>query len=331
MVSGMGIPVIPGSEKVRDVGEAMTASEKIGFPILLKASAGGGGRGIVIVREPRDLSAVFDMVSAEAQAAFGDGTLFAEKYIPNARHVEIQILADLFGNVVHLGERDCSIQRRYQKVIEEAPSPAVSPEMREQMARAAVTIAHDIHYENLGTVEFLLDQDKGKFYFLEMNTRIQVEHPVTEAISGVDLVQEQIRIADREPLSLNQEQVSLLGHAIECRINAENADLGFRPCPGLIRTWEPPKDHKARVDSHCYSGYTVPPHYDSLLAKLITSGNSRQEAIEHMVNALRDFTVVGVDTTIPFLASVVQHADFKTGKTHTRWLEEVITQKDSER
>ena len=331
MVESLGIPTIPGSKRVGDYREAATVSEGIGFPVLLKAAAGGGGRGIVVVRDPQALKSVFDMMSAEVQAAFGDGTLYVEKFIPNARHVEIQILADHFGNVVHLGERDCSIQRRYQKVIEEAPSPVISPELRRQMSQAAVTIATKIQYLNLGTVEFLLDQDSARFYFLEMNTRIQVEHPVTEAISGVDLVQEQIKIAGREPLSLRQEQVRLRGHAIECRINAENPELGFRPCPGLIREWAPPEDQNTRVDSHCYAGYTVPPYYDSLLAKLITWGNSRQEAIHKMADALDAFRLVGVDTTIPFLSSVVRHPDFVGGKINTRWLEEVIAKGDKAR
>ena len=331
MVESLGIPTIPGSKMVGDYREAATLSEGIGFPVLLKAAAGGGGRGIVVVRDRQALMSVFDMMSAEVKAAFGDGTLYLEKYIPNARHVEIQILADHFGNVVHLGERDCSIQRRYQKVIEEAPSPIIFPELRKQMSQAAVTIATNIQYENLGTVEFLLDQDSARFYFLEMNTRIQVEHPVTEAISGVDLVQEQIRIAGGEPLSLRQEQVRLRGHAIECRINAENPELGFRPCPGLIREWAPPEDQNTRIDSHCYAGYTVPPYYDSLLAKLITWGNSRQEAIQKMAVALDAFRVVGVDTTILFLSSVVRHPDYVGGKINTRWLEEVIAKGDKAR
>ena len=324
IVQSCGIHTIPGSEKVRDYKEAAILSEEIGFPVLLKAAAGGGGRGIVLVRDPLELRTVFNTVSGEAQAAFGDGTLFVEHYIPNARHIEVQIIADQQGKVIHLGERDCSIQRRYQKVIEEAPSPAVSPQLREEMSRAAVSIARNIKYESVGTVEFLLDQDSGRFYFLEMNTRIQVEHPVTEAISGVDIVKEQIRIAANQPISLSQEEVGLDGYAIECRINAEAPELDFRPCPGLIQRWEPPKGRNIRVDSHCYSGYEVPPFYDSLLAKLIVSGSDRLETIECMQDALKNFVVSGVDTTVPFLSSLIKHSDFINGKTNTRWLEDVI-------
>ena len=319
-----GIPTIPGSEKVRDYREAARLSEKLGFPILLKAAAGGGGRGMVIIRNPAEFETVFETVSAEVQLAFGDGTLFVERYIPNARHIEVQILGDHHGHVIHLGERDCSIQRRYQKVIEETPSPAVSLQLRDEISKAAVAIAKKIKYDSAGTIEFLLDQDSGQFYFLEMNTRIQVEHPVTEAISGVDLVKEQIKIAAKQHLSISQHDVRLNGHAIECRINAETPELGFRPCPGLIHKWDPPGDGNIRVDSHCFSGYEVPPYYDSLLAKLIVWGHNRLEAIECMRHALENFTVLGVDTTIPFLSTLMEHPDFISGKTNTRWLEEVI-------
>ncbi|MFC2012913.1 acetyl-CoA carboxylase biotin carboxylase subunit [Chloroflexota bacterium] len=324
IVKGCGVPTIPGSEKVRDFKEAISVAERIGFPVLLKAAAGGGGRGITIARNPDDLKAVFDTVSAEVHAAFRDDTLYVECYIPNARHIEVQILADHLGNVVHLGERDCSIQRRYQKVIEEAPSPAVSPELREEICQAAVTVAKNTKYESAGTVEFVLDQDNEKFYFLEMNTRIQVEHPVTEQISGIDLVKEQIRIAAHQPISFSQEEVQLNGHAIECRINAESPEAGFQPCPGRIVQWDPPQGPNIRVDSHCFPGYLVPPYYDSLIAKLITIGDDRSQAIERMKYALESFTVSGVDTTIPFLYSLIQKPDYVSGKINTRWLEDLM-------
>ncbi len=321
MASQLGVPIIPGSEKVESPEAAVALSAKIGFPLLLKAAAGGGGRGIVVVNRPEELPGLLDATSAEVKAAFGDGTLYLERYIPNARHIEVQIMADQHGNVVHLGERDCSIQRRYQKVIEEAPSPAVSPELREAICKAAVDIAKSISYENVGTVEFVLDQDRGEFFFLEMNTRIQVEHPVTEMVSGVDLVQEQLRIAGGQPLSVSQDQVSPQGHAIECRITAEAASRDFAPCPGRIQQWEPPRGEHLRLDTHCYPGYLVPPYYDSLLAKLIAWGPDRAQATARMARALEEFQVSGVDTTIGFLARVIGQAEFQEGKTNTRWLE----------
>ncbi len=324
MVRDLGLPTIPGSQKVSDPQQATELSQEIGFPLLLKAAAGGGGRGIVVVNEAAELPGLLDATSAEVEAAFGDGTLFLERYIPNARHIEVQILGDQQGNVIHLGERDCSIQRRYQKVIEEAPSPAVSAQLREDICQAAVTITESIAYEGAGTVEFVLDQDRGEFYFLEMNTRIQVEHPVTEMISGVDLVQEQLRIASGEPLSLSQDQVRLTGHAVECRITAESAHNDFQPCPGRIEKWKRPPGEHVRVDTHCYSGYLVPPYYDSLLAKLITWGQDRDQAIERMQLALDEFQVSGVETTIPFLSQVIKQAAFREGKTNTRWLEKYL-------
>lgn len=325
IVRGLGIPTIPGSEQVQNPCEAVALSQEIGFPLLLKAAAGGGGRGIVVVRAPDELVSLLDATSTEVKAAFGDGTLYLERYIPNARHIEVQIVADRQGNVIHLGERDCSIQRRYQKVIEEAPSPAVSARLREEICQAAVTIAQSIAYENVGTVEFVLDQDRGEFFFLEMNTRIQVEHPVSEQISGVDLVQEQLRIAGGEPISLSQDQVRLQGHAIECRITAEAAQEGFQPCPGRIEQWSPPQGENVRLDTHCYPGYLVPPYYDSLLAKLITWGPDRQQAIAHMQRALEGFRVSGVATTIAFLSEITRYPDFIEGKTNTRWLEELLS------
>ncbi|MBW2309260.1 MAG: acetyl-CoA carboxylase biotin carboxylase subunit [Deltaproteobacteria bacterium] len=320
----LGVPVIPGSDMVRDLKEVMKAADKVGYPVLLKAAAGGGGKGIKIVMQPGDVKTVFDEASAEARASFGDDKLYVEHYIPNARHIEVQIVGDRFGNFVHLFERDCSLQRRYQKMLEEAPSPVVSTQIREEICRAALTIAEYIEYENAGTVEFILDKDTGRFYFLEMNTRIQVEHPVTEMITGIDLVKEQIRVAGGHPLSFSQEEICLTGHAIECRINAELPEAGFRPSPGRITQWRPPEGPGIRVDSHCYPGYFVPPYYDSLLAKVITAGRDRFQAIERMHYALNNFIVSGVDSTIPFHQFILKHTDFIKGEANTRWIEDIL-------
>jgi acetyl-CoA carboxylase biotin carboxylase subunit len=324
IVEECGVPTIPGSEKICDVNEAVDTVEKIGFPVLLKAAAGGGGRGMKILSNPEDLKSTFDTLSAEVEAAFGDGTLYFEKYIPNARHIEVQILGDHSGNLIHLGERDCSIQRRHQKLIEEAPSPVVTDKLRDKIGNAAVAIADRIGYESAGTIEFMLDQNSGQFYFLEMNTRIQVEHPVTEQISGVDLVQEQIKVAEHQPLNISQKDVQLNGHAIECRINAESVGSGFLPSPGLLKNWNPPNDSGIRVDTHCFSGYLTPPFYDSLLAKVISTGADRTQAIDRMKWALENFVIFGVDTTIPLHSLVLNHPDFINGKINTRWLEDMI-------
>jgi acetyl-CoA carboxylase biotin carboxylase subunit len=328
LAKDLGIPVIPGSELVRDFKEAIVAAESVGYPVLLKSAAGGGGRGMKIVKQSNDLSTVFDEASAEAREAFGDDRLYVEHYIFNARHIEIQILGDCHGNIVHLGERDCSLQRRHQKIVEEAPSQVVSTELREEICRAALAIAQHIQYENAGTIEFLLDQDDGRFYFLEMNTRIQVEHPVTEMITGVDLVKEQIQIASGQPLSISQAEVQLIGHAIECRINAESAEIGFRPCPGRITQWVLPNGPGIRIDSHCYSGYLVPPYYDSLLAKIITSASDRLLAIERMQYALASFDITGVDTTASFHQLILKNSDYRSGKVNTRWIEDVLLRKE---
>ena len=321
LVEGLGISIIRGSELVCNLGEAADAAEKVGYPVLLKAAAGGGGKGMKIVELPEDLRTVFDEASVEALSAFGDDRIYVEHYIPNARHIEVQIIGDRFGNVVHLFERDCSLQRRYQKMVEEAPSPAVSPEQREAFCEAAVRIARQIGYENAGTVEFLLDQDQGRFYFLEMNTRIQVEHPVTEMISGIDLVKEQFRVASGDSFSVSQEEIKLSGHAVECRINAESPDAGFAPCPGRIGQWKPPEGEGVRIDTHCYPGYFVPPYYDSLLAKLITWGRDRDQAIRSMRGALMNFVISGVDTTIPFHRFIMKNPDYLTGQVNTGWIE----------
>jgi len=262
IVKDIGMPVIPGSEIVDNARQAMIQAERMGFPVLLKAAAGGGGRGLKIVMNPDEFKNSFETASSEAYAAFADKTLYLEHYIPNARHIEVQILADHYGDVIHVGERDCSIQRRYQKLIEEAPAASLSQEMRDKIHQAGIDISKNIKYKNAGTVEFILDQDTDRFYFLEMNTRIQVEHPVTEMISGMDLIKEQIRVAGGYPINVTQTDVKLSGHAIECRINAEAPHNGFQPSPGYITDWNEPEGPEIRVDSHCYKGYFVPPYYD---------------------------------------------------------------------
>ena len=330
-VAALGIPVVPGSELIDEFSKASAMAEVVGYPILLKAAAGGGGKGMKTVHRSEDLETVYREASAEARSAFGDDRLYLESFIPNARHIEVQVLADRHGNNLHLFERDCSVQRRYQKLIEEAPAPGLSSGLRERLCQAALGITEAIRYENAGTVEFIFDQDKGSFHFLEMNTRIQVEHPVTEMTTGFDLVQEQIRVAQGEPISFSQSQVVPRGHAIECRINAERPREDFRPSPGLITCWEPPEGPGIRVDSHCYAGYSVPPYYDSLLAKLIVSGNTRMEAIARLQRALANFQVAGVHTTIPFLASLVERADFIAGRVNTGWLEKVANIGGNER
>lgn len=319
-----GVPVLPGSEKVHSYDEAATLAERIGLPVMMKAAAGGGGRGMKIVTDHKDMRQMFSSASAEARSAFGDDTLYLERFIRNARHIEVQLLGDRFGNIVHLGERDCSLQRRHQKLVEEAPAPTISDAHREEIHQAAVTLARNIGYENAGTIEFIFDQKAGTFYFLEMNTRIQVEHPVTEMITGIDLVQEQLRIARGEALRFSQTDVKIRGHAIECRITAESPTEGFRPNPGRITAWRPPEGPNIRVDTHCYEGYAVPIFYDSMLAKLIVYGSTRMEAIERMRRALDQFSIVGVGTILPFLRFVMNHADFAAGKVNTHLVETLL-------
>ena len=322
MVKEIGIPVIPGSELVRDHEQARKVAETVGYPVLLKAAAGGGGKGIKTVIKAQEVKAVFEEASAEARAAFGDDRIYIEHFIPDARHIECQIIADRHGNAVHLFERDCSLQRRYQKMVEEALSPVVSSELRTEITQAALRIIRHIRYENAGTVEFILDQSQGTFFFLEMNTRIQVEHPVTEMITGVDLVKEQLRVAAGETLSLSQADIRASGHAIECRINAESPQAGFQPCPGRITRWIAPQGPGIRVDSHCHEGYIVPPYYDSLIAKLITWGENRGEAVERMQSALQGFHISGIDTTIPFHQFIMQNPDFLNGTVNSKWIED---------
>jgi len=320
----LGIPVIPGSGLIQEPSELASAAEKMGYPVLLKAAAGGGGKGMKIVRRPEELMTLYHEASAEARSAFGDGRVYLEAYIPNARHVEIQVLGDRRGNIVHLFERDCSLQRRHQKILEEAPCPILSADLRKELCQAALTLAHQVKYESAGTIEFILDQDKDLFYFLEMNTRIQVEHPVTEMITGIDLVKEQIRIAAGFPLSFSREDVKVNGHALECRINAESPQNQFLPSPGSIAEWRPPWGEDIRLDSHCYKGYTVPPHYDSLLGKLITRGENRPAAIRKMQEALSGFVIEGVDTSIPFHQRILEKSEYKEGKINTKWIEDVL-------
>jgi acetyl-CoA carboxylase biotin carboxylase subunit len=319
-----GVPLVPGSDHAHTPHEAATLAKEIGYPLLLKASAGGGGRGIKLVWNEHEIEDTFRTAAAEARAAFGNDTLYMERYVGNARHIEVQILGDQHGNVIHLGERDCSLQRRHQKIVEEAPAYAVPMDVRAQICNAAATLARSIGYQSAGTIEFIYDNDSRAYYFLEMNTRIQVEHPVTEMITGVDLVAQQLRIARGELLPFKQADISFTGHAIECRITAESPQHGFRPCPGLISNWQGPTGPGIRLDTHCYSGYFVPPYYDSLLAKLIVHGKSRQESADATNRALDNFHVEGIDTLIPFLKVVIADDEYRTGKVNTRWLEKKL-------
>ena len=316
-----GVPTVPGSPgTIDDPDEALAFADTIGFPVIIKATAGGGGKGMRIAHDSEQFSQLFGLAQNEALAAFGNGAVYVEKYLEHPRHVEIQVFGDSFGRVVHLGERDCSVQRRHQKLIEESPSPALTSDLRRRMGNSAVALASRIAYEGAGTLEFLLDQD-GSFYFMEMNNRIQVEHPVTEMVTSFDLVKEQIRVASGEPISYKGDGTRLRGHAIECRINAEDPYRGFQPSPGLITAYHPPGGPGVRVDTHVYAGYTVPPYYDSLLAKVIVHGNDRAEALARMGQALDSFILEGVTTTIPFLARVIRHPDFVAGDVDTRFLE----------
>jgi acetyl-CoA carboxylase, biotin carboxylase subunit len=322
LARSVGIPVGPGSERASSAQDVEQVANTIGYPVLLKAAAGGGGRGMVRVFNADDLRASYDRASNEALQAFGDGTLYVERYVANARHVEVQVLADGQGGLVHLGERDCSCQRRYQKLVEEAPASWLPPKLREALGEAAIALAKALDYVSAGTVEFLVDVDREDFFFLEINTRVQVEHPVTEMITGVDIVREQLRVAAGKPLSISQDDVQLRGHAIECRINAEMPDAGFLPSPGLISRWTPPAGAGIRLDSHCHEGYIVPPHYDSLLGKLICYSSDRRASIELMDRALDRFHVEGVSTTIGLQRALIRHGDFRANKVNTRWVEE---------
>jgi acetyl-CoA carboxylase biotin carboxylase subunit len=316
----VGVPVVPGTPgPVEDPDEALAFAEQIGFPVIIKAAAGGGGKGMRVANDADDFARSFQLARSEALSAFGNGDVYVEKYLTRPRHVEFQILGDRHGNVIHLGERDCSVQRRHQKLVEESPCPVMSPELRQAMGDAAVKGAKSIDYVGAGTIEMLLNED-GSFYFMEMNTRIQVEHPVTEQITGVDLVKEQIRVAAGHPLTV-LELPPLRGHVIECRVNAEDPVRNFQPSPGHISTFHPPGGPGVRLDTHVYAGYTVPPYYDSLIAKLIVQGRDREEALKRMQLALETFVIEGVTTTMPFLARVMQHPQFQAGDVDTKWLE----------
>ncbi|MBW4508448.1 MAG: acetyl-CoA carboxylase biotin carboxylase subunit [Scytonematopsis contorta HA4267-MV1] len=318
-----GVPTVPGSDGlVESDKDGLELAKKIGYPVMIKATAGGGGRGMRLVREESEFVKLFQAAQGEAEAAFGNGGIYIEKFIERPRHIEFQILGDNYGNVIHLGERDCSIQRRNQKLLEESPSPALDPELREKMGRAAVKAAEYINYTGAGTIEFLLDKN-GDFYFMEMNTRIQVEHPVTEMVTGIDLVVEQIRIAQGERLRLTQDEVVLRGHAIECRINAEDPDHNFRPAPGRISGYLPPGGPGVRIDSHVYTDYQIPPYYDSLIGKLIAWGPDRATAITRMKRALRECAITGLPTTIGFHQKIVENQKFLDGEVNTSFIQEM--------
>jgi len=324
-MQGASVPTLPGSEGLlSDETMALAIARKIGYPVILKATAGGGGRGMRLVTNEGDLIKLFRAAQGEAEAAFGNGGVYLEKFLEAPRHIEFQILADSYGNVVHLGERDCSIQRRHQKLLEEAPSPVLSPELREKMGSAAVRAAQSIDYVGAGTVEFLLDKN-GDFYFMEMNTRIQVEHPVTEMITGLDLISEQIKVAQGDRLSFAQEDIQLRGHAIECRINAEDPDHDFRPHPGRITAYLPPGGPGVRIDSHVYTDYEIPPYYDSLIGKLIVWGPDRPTAIKRMRRALRECAITGIPTTIGFHERILEVPAFLAGEVYTNFISEHLS------
>ena len=324
-MAAAGVPTVPGSDGlVETYEEALSFASAVGYPVLIKPTAGGGGKGMRIANDPEELRGNLVAARSEAAAAFGNDAVYIEKYLTRPRHVEFQVLADTHGNAVHLYERDCSVQRRHQKLIEEAPSPALTPELRAAMGEAALRAVRAVDYVNAGTVEFLLDED-GSFYFMEMNTRVQVEHPVTEQITGVDIIKEQIRIAAGEPMKHSRQQdVQLRGHAIEFRINAEDPAAGFRPHPGRVDVFNAPGGFGVRVDSHLYSGYTVPPYYDSLVAKLVVWGETRAEAVDRARRALDEFIVVGIPTTVAFHQFVVEEEHFRRGEVYTDYVEQHV-------
>ena len=324
-----GVPVVPGSEGIlKSKEEALKLAEEIKYPVMLKASAGGGGKGIRIVNSKNELEKAYDLVKQEAKSAFNDESIYLEKVIQNPRHIEIQVLADEYGNCVHLGERDCTIQRNNQKIIEETPSSLIDEKTRERIGQIATNAAKEIGYTNAGTIEFLLDKDK-KFYFMEMNTRIQVEHPITEMLTDIDIVKEQIKIASGEKLEYKQKDIKLSGHSIEARINAENPSKKFRPCPGLITGLHLPGGNGIRVDTAIYSGYTIPPTYDSMIAKIIAHGKNRQEAISKLKSAVAEVVVEGIDTNVEFILDILKNADFVTNNYDTSFIERNMTKNDN--
>jgi acetyl-CoA carboxylase, biotin carboxylase subunit len=317
-----GVPIVPGSNGIiKDIDDALAIASEITFPVIIKATAGGGGKGIRVARNKEELIKGVSITQQEAQTAFGNPGVYIEKFIEDFRHVEIQVLADNYGNVVHLGERDCSIQRRLQKLLEETPSPAITEMKRKEMGDAAVSAAQAVGYSGAGTVEFIFDHHTGHFYFMEMNTRIQVEHPVTEMVTGIDLIKQQILVASGERLGFTQEEITFNGWSIECRINAENPDKNFMPSPGKITMYLPPGGLGVRVDSAAYPGYTIPPFYDSMIAKVITYGATRSEAIAKMKRALQEFVIEGIDTTIPFHLRLLENETFVSGDFNTKFLE----------
>ncbi len=321
-----GIPVVPGTkEPVFTAERGLELAESISFPVMIKASSGGGGKGMRVSRSREDFTENFQNAQLESVKGFSDDTMYIEKYIEQPRHIEFQIMADKYGNVVHLGERDCSIQRRHQKVLEESPCQVISDELRKKMGQTAVMAAKAVNYENAGTIEFLLDKDKN-FYFMEMNTRIQVEHPVTEMVTGLDLIKEQIRVAAGEPLSVKQEDITISGHALECRINAENPSRNFMPCPGKITNIHLPGGNGVRLDTHIYSDYIVPPNYDSMLLKLIVHGKDRQEAIAKMRSALGELIIEGIETNVDFQYEIINHPAFQSGETDTGFIPQYFSQ-----
>ncbi|MFP5396357.1 MAG: acetyl-CoA carboxylase biotin carboxylase subunit [Alphaproteobacteria bacterium] len=322
----LGLPLVPGSDgAVSDIVEAREIAEKAGYPVIIKAASGGGGRGMKVCNGPDELETLIAQAGTEAKAAFGDATVYIEKYLGNPRHIEFQVFGDGNGNAIHLGERDCSLQRRHQKVLEEAPSPVISPEERDRMGGIVAKAMADMGYRGAGTIEFLWEN--GEFYFIEMNTRLQVEHPVTEAITGVDLVREQIRIADGKPLSVNQEDIEFNGHAIECRINAEDP-WTFAPSPGLVQNYHAAGGMNVRVDSGLYAGYKIPPYYDSMIAKLIVKGRTREGCIMRLKRALEEMVVTGVKTSIPLHQALMNEPDFIHGDYTIKWLEEWLAQRN---
>ncbi|WP_411337083.1 acetyl-CoA carboxylase biotin carboxylase subunit [Ruminococcus gauvreauii] len=318
------VPVVPGStEPILDVKKGKKAAADIGYPVMIKAASGGGGRGMRVAMTPEEFDVQFQTAQREAEQGFSDPTMYIERFVLEPRHIEFQILADSYGNVVHLGERDCSVQRRHQKMIEESPSPAISEELRAEMGAAAVKAALAAGYENAGTIEFLVDKNRD-FFFIEMNTRIQVEHPVTEAVTGLDLIKEQIRIASGEKLSFSQGDICLKGHAMECRINAENPEKNFMPCPGTIKDSHFPGGNGIRIDSAVYNGYQIPPNYDSMIAKVIVHGASRREALQKMRSALDEMVIEGVDTNKEYQMQIIEHPVFREGKQDTSFIEKYL-------
>jgi acetyl-CoA carboxylase, biotin carboxylase subunit len=319
------VPIVPGSDgPVDNEKEALSVAQKIGFPVIIKAVAGGGGKGMRLAHNAISFAREFDTARHEAEKAFGNGQVYIEKFVEDPRHIEFQMLGDQHGKILHLGERDCSVQRRYQKLIEESPSPFLTPSLRAQMGKVSVRLCESVGYENAGTIEYLVDK-RGDFYFMEMNTRIQVEHGVTEEVTDLDLVKRQIRIASGEKTELDQKHIQFTRHAIECLINAEDPARNFAPCPGEIGLYYPPGGHGVRIDSHCYSGYRIPPHYDSMIGKVITFARTRELAIDRMYRALSEYLIRGIATTIPFCRAIMRDPLFRQGRATTRYVEEFLS------